>query len=108
MKAGQKNQGERDLKKISTSAGECQAEYGIKMTMLMDEALLKHVMDASDCNRKTETVEMALHKQFRMTRFRRFGTEALTLGRGARSSHLRNGAGRIASRGGVAESLPQP
>lgn len=51
----------------------------MKMTMHIDEALLKRVMDAYDYDSKTETVEMALRELDRKTRFRRFGTEGLGL-----------------------------
>ena len=51
----------------------------MKMTMHIDEALLKRVMDDYDYASKTEAVEMALRELDRKTRFRRFGTEGLGL-----------------------------
>ncbi len=51
----------------------------MKMTMHIDEALLKRVMDAHDYESKTQAVEMALRELDRKTRFRRFGTEGLGL-----------------------------
>ncbi len=51
----------------------------MKMTMHIDEALLKRVMDDYDYESKTEAVEMALRELDRKTRFRRFGTEGLGL-----------------------------
>jgi Arc/MetJ family transcription regulator len=44
----------------------------MKMTMHIDEALLKRVMRDYDCKTKTETVEMALTKLDRRARLRDF------------------------------------
>ena len=51
----------------------------MKMTMHIDEELLKRVMADYDYESKTEAVEMALRELDRKTRFRRFGTEGLGL-----------------------------
>ena len=51
----------------------------MKMTMHIDEDLLKRVMADYDYESKTEAVEMALRELDRKTRFRRFGTEGLGL-----------------------------
>lgn len=51
----------------------------MKMTMHIDEDLLKRVMDEYDYESKTEAVEMALRELDRKSRFRRFGTEGLGL-----------------------------
>jgi Arc/MetJ family transcription regulator len=45
----------------------------MKMTMHIDEALLKRVMDDYGYDSKTEAVEMALHELDRKTRFRELG-----------------------------------
>lgn len=45
----------------------------MKMTMHIDEALLKRVMDDYDYASKTEAVEMALRELDRRTRFRELG-----------------------------------
>ncbi len=69
----------RILKKISTTRASCHTEYGMKMTMHIDEDLLKRVMDEYGYESKTEAVEMALRELDRKARFRRFGTEGLGL-----------------------------
>ena len=49
----------------------CHIRYGMKMTMHIDEALLKRVVEAYGCESKTEAVEMALREMeqlFRITR----------------------------------------
>lgn len=53
----------------------------MKMTMHIDEDLLKRVMDDYGYGSKTEAVEMALRELNRKMRFRRFGTEGLGLTR---------------------------
>lgn len=57
----------------------CHTWYGMKMTMHIDEDLLKRVMDDYGYESKTEAVEMALRELDRKTRFRHFGTEGLGL-----------------------------
>lgn len=51
----------------------------MKMTMHIDEALLKRVMEEYGYDSKTEAVEMALRELDRKARFRHFGTEGLGL-----------------------------
>ena len=51
----------------------------MKMTMHIDEALLKRVMDSYGCGTKTEAVEMALREMDRKARFQQLGTEGLGL-----------------------------
>jgi Bacterial antitoxin of type II TA system, VapB len=51
----------------------------MKMTMHIDENLLKRVMEDYGYESKTEAVEMALRELDRKMRFRRFGTEGLGL-----------------------------
>jgi hypothetical protein len=51
----------------------------MKMTMHIDEGLLKRVMDDYGYESKTEAVEMALRELDRKMRFRRFGVEGLGL-----------------------------
>ena len=50
--------------------GQCHTEYGIKMTMHIDEALLARVMVAHGCESKTEAVDMALREMARKAEFR--------------------------------------
>ena len=45
-------------------------EYGMKMTMHIDEALLAKVMAAHGCESKTEAVDMALREMSRKAGFR--------------------------------------
>ena len=49
----------------------------MKMTMHIDEALLKRVMDEYDYKSKTEAVEMALRELDRRARFRELGTRGM-------------------------------
>jgi Arc/MetJ family transcription regulator len=49
----------------------------MKMTMHIDEALLKRVMEAYDCETKTDTVEMALREMDRRVRFREIGRKGM-------------------------------
>lgn len=49
----------------------------MKMTMHIDEALLKRVMDEYDYESKTEAVEMALRELDRRARFRELGTRGM-------------------------------
>ncbi len=51
----------------------------MKMTMHIDEDLLKRVMEEYKYESKTEAVEMALRELDRKRRFRRYGTEGLGL-----------------------------
>lgn len=51
----------------------------MKMTMHIDEDLLKRVMEDYGYESKTEAVEMALRELDRKIRFRKFGTEGLGL-----------------------------
>ena len=57
----------------------CHTRYGMKMTMHIDEALLKRVMDAYECETKTEAVEMALREMDRRVRFRELGERGLEM-----------------------------
>lgn len=50
--------------------GKCHTEYGMKMTMHIDEALLARVMAAHGCESKTEAVDMALREMARKAGFR--------------------------------------
>jgi hypothetical protein len=51
----------------------------MKMTMHIDEALLKRVMEAYECESKTEAVDMALREMDRVTRLRHFAKHGLGL-----------------------------
>jgi Arc/MetJ family transcription regulator len=53
----------------------------MKMTMHIDEALLKRVVEAYGCESKTEAVEMALREMDRKVRYREFLKEGLSLTR---------------------------
>lgn len=53
----------------------------MKMTMHIDEALLKRVVEAYGCESKTEAVEMALREMDRKVRYREFLKEGLGLTR---------------------------
>jgi Arc/MetJ family transcription regulator len=55
----------------------CHIWYGMKMTMHIDEALLKRVVEAYGCESKTEAVEMALREMDRRVRFREFIKEGM-------------------------------
>lgn len=46
----------------------CHTEYGMKMTMHIDDELLDRVMKAYGCESKTEAVEMALKEMDRRAR----------------------------------------
>lgn len=50
--------------------GSCHTEYGMKMTMHIDEDLLDRVVKRFGCESKTEAVEMALKEMDRKARFR--------------------------------------
>lgn len=49
----------------------------MKMTMHIDEALLKRVMEEYECETKTEAVEMALREMDRRMRFREIGKKGM-------------------------------
>lgn len=49
------------------------------MTMHIDEALLKRVMEAYECDTKTEAVEMALREMDRVAKMREFARNGLGL-----------------------------
>lgn len=51
----------------------------MKMTMHIDEALLKRVVEAYGCESKTEAVEMALREMDRKVRYREFIKNGLGL-----------------------------
>lgn len=53
-----------------TPSAACHIQYGMKMTMHIDEDLLRRVMDAHDCASKTEAVDMALREMARKADFR--------------------------------------
>jgi Arc/MetJ family transcription regulator len=53
----------------------------MKMTMHIDEALLKRVVEAYGCESKTEAVEMALREMDRKVRYREFIKNGLGLTR---------------------------
>ena len=59
----------------------CHIRYGMKMTMHIDEALLKRVVEAYGCESKTEAVEMALREMDRKVRYREFIKNGLGLTR---------------------------
>lgn len=48
----------------------CHIEYGMKMTMHIDEVVLRKVMTAYDCESKTEAVDRALREMVRRAEFR--------------------------------------
>lgn len=49
----------------------------MKMTMHIDEALLKRVMDAYECETKTDAVNMALREMDRRVRFQEIGKRGM-------------------------------
>ncbi len=51
----------------------------MKMTMHIDEALLKRVVEAYGCESKTEAVEMSLREMDRKVRYREFIKEGMGL-----------------------------
>jgi Arc/MetJ family transcription regulator len=51
----------------------------MKMTMHIDEALLKRVMEEYECETKTEAVEMALREMDRRMRFKELGMRGLEM-----------------------------
>lgn len=51
----------------------------MKMTMHIDEALLKRVMEAYECETKTEAVDMALREMDRRVRFRELGKRGMEM-----------------------------
>jgi Arc/MetJ family transcription regulator len=57
----------------------CHTEYGMKMTMHIDEALLDRVIEAYGYASKTEAVEMALRELDRKTRMREYAKNGLGL-----------------------------
>jgi Arc/MetJ family transcription regulator len=67
------------LEKCLTKGMACHTRYGMKMTMHIDEALLKRVMEAYECETKTEAVEMALREMDRRVRFRELGMRGLEM-----------------------------
>jgi Arc/MetJ family transcription regulator len=54
----------------------------MKMTMHIDEALLKRVMEEYECETKTEAVEMALREMDRRMRFREVGKRGMEMSPG--------------------------
>ncbi len=57
----------------------CHTGYGMKMTMHINEVLLKRVMEAYGCETKTDAVEMALREMDRRVRFRELGARGLEM-----------------------------
>lgn len=57
----------------------CRIKYGMKMTMHIDEELLKRVMEAYGYESKTEAVAMALRELDRKEVLREFGRTGLGL-----------------------------
>lgn len=55
---------------VLTGRHSCHIGYGMKMTMHIDEAVLRKVMAAHDCASKTEAVDMALREMARKADFR--------------------------------------
>ena len=51
----------------------------MKMTMHIDDALLKRVMQAYECETKTQAVDMALREMDRQARMRHFAKHGLGL-----------------------------
>jgi Arc/MetJ family transcription regulator len=51
----------------------------MKMTMHIDEALLKRVMEEYECETKTDAVEMALREMDRRMRFRELGKRGMEM-----------------------------
>lgn len=64
----------------------CHTEYGMKMTMHIDEELLNRVVERFGCESKTEAVEMALKEMDRKARFR----DMVKSGLGLTPDELRN------------------
>ncbi|RYD50337.1 MAG: hypothetical protein EOP83_24085 [Verrucomicrobiaceae bacterium] len=60
-----------------TNTGDCHTLYGMKMTMHIDESLLKRVMDDYECETKTDAVDMALREMDRRMRFREIGKRGM-------------------------------
>ena len=61
-------------------------EYGMKMTMHIDEELLDRVVEKFGCTSKTEAVEMALMEMDRKARFK----EMVKAGMGFTPEELKN------------------
>jgi Arc/MetJ family transcription regulator len=57
----------------------CHTLYGMKMTMHIDEALLRRVMESYGYDSKTEAVEMALRELDRKARFREVGLRGMEM-----------------------------
>ena len=57
----------------------CHTVYGMKMTMHIDEDLLKRVMRDYECSSKTEAVDMALRELDRRARLKEFAKNGLGL-----------------------------
>ena len=70
---------EAKLRKLWTNDAPSHTRYGMKMTMHIDEALLKRVMEAYECETKTEAVEMALREMDRRVRFKELGMRGLEM-----------------------------
>ncbi|MDX2109533.1 MAG: type II toxin-antitoxin system VapB family antitoxin [Verrucomicrobiota bacterium] len=67
------------LHSLLTYPASCHTEYGMKMTMHIDEELLARVMNAYGYESKTEAVEMALRELDRRTSFRELGEKGLEM-----------------------------
>jgi len=64
-------------KKRLTGGAQCHIEYGMKMTMHIDEGLLDRIVKAHGFASKTEAVNHALHEMDRKTRLKEFFKKGL-------------------------------
>ena len=64
---------------LASMAGQPYRARVMKMTMHIDEALLKRVMEEYECETKTEAVEMALREMDRRMRFKELGKRGMEM-----------------------------
>lgn len=74
------------MKLCLTRGDSCHTEYGMKMTMHINEELLDRVVEKFGCTSKTEAVEMALREMDRKARFK----EVVKAGMGFTPEELKN------------------
>ena len=74
------------MKLCLTRDDSCHTEYGMKMTMHIDEELLDRVVEKFGFTSKTEAVEMALREMDRKARFK----EVVKAGMGLTPEELKN------------------
>lgn len=89
----------------ATLGRKCHTQYGMKMTIRIDEDLLDRVIERFGFASKTEAVEMALREMDRKARFREFAKAGLGLSaeelKGAVDPDYEVAAMRVAERSAV-------